>query len=49
MRERLERKDTFEEKTEVSQWRLLSFSFNMGVFEHCALSPGCHSWHRPGI
>ena len=30
MRERLERKDTFEEKTEVSRWRLLSFSLNKG-------------------
>lgn len=49
MRERQERKDTFKEKTEVSVARLLSFSFNKGVFEHCALSPGCYSWHRPGI
>lgn len=30
MRERLERKDTLEEKTEVSRWRLLSFSLNKG-------------------
>lgn len=30
MSERLERKDTFEEKTEVPVARLLSFSFNKG-------------------